>query len=319
MENFFFKLCSVLDKDIPVLVQTHDFPDHDAIGSAYALIRLLNECGYKTSAAYGGLIPNLQLQEFIDYLKFPLIKINDITDYGSYQVIVVDGTPFKGTVNKVGGILKAVIDHHPNRTNSEADFMDIRSEIGACSSIIWSYWKESGKKYDRAVATALIGGIQLDTDFLSRHVHRLDMEAYNSLYFEADVHVTQQLLKTTISINDIKEIGRAIKEYVQIKNFLLIEIKEDYSKALLSVVADFLVWIKEITFVIVIETFGDEYSLSVRCRDKNLDAGYIMLESLQDLGSGGGHAHMAGGFIRPEKYPGKENLLKMIVEKAETL
>ena len=41
MEEKLSTLCSVLSKDQPVLVQTHDFPDHDALGAAYALLKLL--------------------------------------------------------------------------------------------------------------------------------------------------------------------------------------------------------------------------------------------------------------------------------------
>jgi len=41
MQEKLSTLCSVLNKDQPVLVQTHDFPDHDALGAAYALLKLL--------------------------------------------------------------------------------------------------------------------------------------------------------------------------------------------------------------------------------------------------------------------------------------
>ena len=319
METHFFNLCTVLDKNTPVLVQTHDFPDHDAIGAAYALIRLLEQFGYTAAAAYGGLIQHRRLQEFIDYLHFPLLKVEEMDDLKEYQVVVVDGSPFKGTVNKLGGILKGVIDHHPARVKNTAVYTDIRPETGACCSIIWSYWKEAGKQYGRTVATALIAGIQLDTNFLSRHVAKLDMEAYNALYFEAEVHLTQQLLKTTMKIEDLQAIGMAFTQYIRVRNFLLIELKEEYSKALLSVLADFLLWIQDITFVTVIEVFGNEYRLSVRSRDIDLDAGYIMQETLKNIGSGGGHAHMAGGVLHPDKYPGKEALLQMIAEQSEVL
>ena len=115
MEEKLSTLCSVLSKDQPVLVQTHDFPDHDALGAAYALLKLLETYGYKVEIAYGGHIQSLSLIEFVEYLNYPLLKLDEIEDLKKYQVVVVDGFPFKGTVKYVGGILKAVIDHHLER------------------------------------------------------------------------------------------------------------------------------------------------------------------------------------------------------------
>ena len=222
MEEKFSTLCSVLSKDQPVLVQTHDFPDHDALGAAYALLKLLEIYGYKVEIAYGGHIQSLSLIEFVEYLNHPLLKLDEIDDLKKYQVVIVDGSPFKGTVKDVGGILKAVIDHHPERIQSTAAYTDIRVGIGACSSIIWSYWKESGKEYDEITATAMIAGIQLDTAFLSRGVSKLDLDAYYELYFKSDVQKTYQMIKTTINICDLEEIGRAFTDYLRIDNFLIV-------------------------------------------------------------------------------------------------
>ena len=319
MEKYFEKLCSVLEKKQPVLIQTHDFPDHDAIGAAYALGKLLETCGYKVKIGYGGLIQSLPLMEFVKFLNSELLLVDLLDEPTKFQVIIVDGSPFKGTVKKVGGILKAVIDHHPPRTKSTAPFTDIRPETGACCSIIWLYWKEAVKEYDKITATAMLAGIQLDTNFLSRHVSRTDMDAYYELYFKTDVQITQQMLKTTITANELEEIGRAFMNSVRINNFLLIELEKDYSRALLSAVADFLLWLKDIVFVVVIETYGEEFKLSARSRDKMLDAGYIIQNALKEIGKGGGHAHMAGGVVKAEKYPGKKALLELIVKKAHSI
>lgn len=322
MKKTFKELYSVLEKNKPLLIQTHDFPDHDALGAAYALMKLLAGYGFKAEIGYGGLIQSLSLMELVKYLKYPLIPIDEINDLEKFQVVIVDGSPFKGTVKKVGGVLKAVVDHHPPRMKSTAPFTDIRPEMGACSSIIWSYWKEamsSGlNEYDGVTATALIAGIQLDTNFLTRHVNQTDLDAYYELYFKADVQATQQMLKTTIHVGELEEIGRAFTGYFRIGNFLLVELEEDYSRALLSVVADFLLWLKDIVFVVVIEVCGDEFKLSARSRDKTLDAGYIIQNTVKGMGTGGGHAHMAGGVIQANKYPGKKAFLNLITENANT-
>lgn len=319
MEKNFKTLCSILQKETPILIQTHDFPDHDALGSAYALMKLLQKNGYEAEIGYGGLLQSFSMLEFAKYLNYPLIDVTQIEDKNKYQVIIVDGSPFKGTVKTVGGILKAVIDHHPPRAKSKAAFTDIRPEIGSCCSIIWSYWQEEKAELSKDVATALFAGIQLDTNFLARKVSKLDMHAHYNLYFKSDVQAVTKILKTTINIDELEEIGSALSAHIRIGNFLLVELEKDSSRALLSVIADFLIWIKDIEFVIVIETSGDEYKLSARSRDKKLDAGYLIQTALKGIGSGGGHAHMAGGIIKAKKYPGKKAFLGLIVEKANSI
>jgi len=314
MEYPFRTLLEQLDIGRPVLIQTHDFPDHDAVGAAYALCELLLRRQFECAMTYGGLIQSISLAAMINRLDIRLIPFPEACGNPLYQTIVVDGSPAGGTVKTVAGTLIGVIDHHPAHKKMKFPFLDLRTDVGSCSAIIWTYWQEAGETPDRTTATALLAGIQLDTDFLSRRVSRTDLDAHYELFFQGNNELAREVVRTALSVQQLSEIGHAFSSFL-IHDFILItEVHGDYSSELLSVLADFLLRLQEITFVVVIEVRGTEYHLSARTRDRFIDTGYIIRKVLAGIGTGGGHPHMAGGLIRSELYPGAERFLQMMTE-----
>jgi len=57
----YLQLLDKLDTKKSVLIQTHDFPDHDAIGAAYALSVLLTKKRFNCSITYGGLLQSIRV------------------------------------------------------------------------------------------------------------------------------------------------------------------------------------------------------------------------------------------------------------------
>ncbi len=314
----FRALAEVLDKTRPVLVQAHDFPDHDAIASAYALCELLLRAGYTADMTFAGEIQSISLSIMMDRLSIQHLPFDEALELPGAQTIVVDGSPFDGTVRRAAGELVAVIDHHPVTGTPVCPLVDIRPDTGSCSSIIWTYWLDSGEEADRTTATALIAGIQLDTDFLSRHVSKTDLDAHYELFFMGNYELAREVVRTTLKLDQVRAIGKAFTSSQALGSTLLVELKEDYSSELLSVLADFLLRLQEITFVVAVEIRGEEYHLSARSKDCALDAGSIIRAALDGIGTGGGHRHMAGGIITPAKYPGSKLLLERITRELDT-
>ncbi len=63
-----------------------------------------------------------------------------------------------------------IIDHHPVTEPVKADFLDIREDYGANSSIMTEYLKAAKIKPSARVATALFYGIKTDThNFVEGH------------------------------------------------------------------------------------------------------------------------------------------------------
>ena len=310
----FAALLAALDPKRPVLVQTHDFPDHDALGAAYALCELLLRRGFDSAMTYGGAIQSISLSEMIGRLEIKLVPFAEAVAGADWQTIVVDGSPASGTVRAVAGSLVAIVDHHPAKRSISVPFADVRTDCGSCSSIVWTYWKEAREEPDRTTATALLAGIQLDTDFLSRRVSETDLDAHRDLFFRGNNELAHEIVRTSLSVDQLADIGRAFGSFRRANGALLAEVSGDYPQELLSVLADFLLRLKEVSFVVVIETGGGEYRLSARTRDRAIDTGHVIRHALSGIGTGGGHPHMAGGFIKPERYPGGDAFLAKIVE-----
>ncbi len=308
MGGRFQALIGILSPERPVLVQTHDFPDHDALGAAYGLCELLRREGFSCSITYGGRIQSISLGAMISKLSITLEEFTEACEHKGAQTIVVDGSPAGATVQSVAGTLVGVVDHHPTRKKIDAPFADIREDMGACSSIVWTYWLERGLTPDKITATALLAGIELDTEYLSRRVSKTDLDAHAALYFLGDKDIAREIVHTSLTLEQLPQIGKAFSDPIVQGNFILAELDGDYSSELLSVLADFLLRLREITFAVAVETGGDEYRVSARSRDPALDAGAVVAKALSGIGCGGGHSHMAGGIIRSERYPGKGEL-----------
>jgi nanoRNase/pAp phosphatase (c-di-AMP/oligoRNAs hydrolase) len=332
-------LLSVLTAKRPVLIQTHDFPDHDAVGAAFGLCELLSRRGFSCSIAYGGSIQSISLSEMIKELNIELIPLDvalqargdtqstagspapnsaqmpgNAQTPADAQTIVVDGSPASGTVRAVAGHLTAVIDHHPARKRLSVPFADVRLDVGSCAAIVWTYWKEAGEEPEGAAATALLAGIQLDTDFLSRRVSKTDLDAHHDLFFRGNHELARAIVRTSLSVDQLADIARAFSSVRVTDGALLAEVSGDYPAELLSVLADFLLRLREVSFVVVIEVRGPEFRLSARTRDRAIDTGHVIRHALAGIGSGGGHPHMAGGIIKPERYPGGDAFLARIVD-----
>ena len=314
MEGRFDALISVLDRNTPVLVQTHDFPDHDAVGAACGLSALLRIKGYLSLVTFGGMIQSISLGEMIERLEIPFVPFDAACANGRYQTVVVDGSPASGTVRTVAGELIGVIDHHPSRKKNKCPFIDVRTDTGSCSSIVWTYWRECGLEPDRTTATALLAGIQLDTDFLSRKVSETDLDAHRALYFLGNPKLAGDVVRTALSVAQLADIGRAFSDVTVQGTVLLAEVRGEYSSELLSVLADFLLRLQEVTFIAVLAAGGETFRISARTRDDELDAGYVLHKALKGIGTGGGHPHMAGGVIRAADYPGSDGFIRRIIE-----
>ena len=104
----------------------------------------------------------------------------------------------------------------------------------------------------------MIAGIQLDTDFLSRRVSRTDLDAHSDLFFLGNNALAREVVRTALRLDQLPDIGKAFSSTAVDGEVIVAELEGDYSSELLSVLADFLLRLREITFAVVIETGGNE-------------------------------------------------------------
>jgi nanoRNase/pAp phosphatase (c-di-AMP/oligoRNAs hydrolase) len=160
----------------------------------------------------------------------------------------------------------------------------------------------------------LLAGIQLDTDFLSRGVGKLDLEAHYRLFFLGNGELARELVRTFLGTDQLVPLGHALAGCLTRDGALVTEVSGDCPAELLSVLADFLLRLRDVTFVTVVAESEGGYHVSARNRDRSVNAGAIIARAIGEAGSGGGHPHMAGGVFRPGGYPGAEAFLRKIID-----
>lgn len=281
-----------------VYLQTHNFPDHDAIASVFALQYLLVQSGVNSHLIYDGEIQRDSLVQLIRELK---IQIRPAADYpltAEDKIIIVDGCKFNKNVTDLIGDEVGIIDHHEVAAPEDVRFVDIRPEYGACSSIIFSYFTESGTPLPTEVATALLCGLAVDTLLMTRGVCEADLEAYSALYTLSDIAFVNSNLRNYIQQKDLLFYKQAI-ERVRIQNrYAFCCFDEGCNQNLLGIIGDFFLALKEVDMVFLCAKNDSQINFSLRSEVEHWNAARIIQEILAGIGFGGGHADMAGGIIR---------------------
>lgn len=285
-----------------VYIQTHNYPDPDAIASAFGLQFLLNEFDIESKIIYEGSLNKISGIRMIDYFNIKMTSTSDIESINEdAYIILVDAQKYNKNCTDLPGIEIACIDHHPivNECN-EYLFKDIRP-VGACASIVSDYFCEEDIVPSIEVSTALLYGIKMDTNDFGRGVEELDVEMYYRLFPYSDQLILGKMQLNSLEIGDLKAYGAAIETVSIYKNVGFAVIPFDCPDGLIAIVSDFILALDVVEFTVIYSVRDSGYKFSIRSELEDKDAGKIANEVLSRFGgSGGGHSFMAGGFLAKE-------------------
>ena len=203
------------------------------------------------------------------------------------------------------------LDLKPNPVyeKTEYRFTDIRPGVGACASIIAQYFFENEIPMDQRIATALTFGIRMDTQKLSRGVCKMDMEMIWRMFDLCDQDMIYLLENSTLYFEDLMAYSKAISSIEVFENISFADTGRDCPEALIASVSDFMLALVEVSFSVVYSRKKEGIKISVRSERPTLDAGKIISKALKGIGSGGGHATMAGGFVPFDGNDREEDLM----------
>ncbi|MDR1932434.1 MAG: DHH family phosphoesterase [Spirochaetales bacterium] len=316
----FQDLMRVLDREKPVIIQAHDYPDHDAIGSGFSLLSLLRDFGFRCEFCYGGEVQGFSVADIITNLHIPLVPASLLRIGGDAQIILVDAVAGNTNVTRLTDLpLTGIIDHHqPPEKIPECPFVDIRPEAGSCSTIIYQYYLETMTEPSRDVATALLTGLMMDTAQMTRGVGPVDLAAFSGLFFKGDWEGAVYILRNSFSIQDIPTLRYAFDHYYRHDSVCFVELEPSAGTAeapaekvrpeLPGLISDYFLRMQEIHFVVTSKVESSVCRLSLRSEDPRLPADLIVKRALEGIGEGGGHPHMSGGTISGDSIPGGPGL-----------
>lgn len=296
-----------------ITIQCHNNPDADSIASGFALYKYFSSLGKDVSLIYGGNNPisksNLKLM--IDELKIPLRYIGG-NDEAFLRfdglLITVDCQYGAGNVEKFIAEKTAVIDHHQEESEI-ADYINISSSLGSCSTLVWQLLKKVGYEVtdDDGVGTALYYGLYTDTNQLSEISTPLDRDAADQIPHRKSL--ISLFRNSNISLKELEIAGVAMLRYSFNEEYKFAVIRSQYCDPnILGLIADFLLQVDVIRTCVVFNESGDgNYKLSIRSCVREVNASELSMYLTHGIGSGGGHYEKAGGSINKnlyhEKYP----------------
>jgi nanoRNase/pAp phosphatase (c-di-AMP/oligoRNAs hydrolase) len=287
------------DVDGTLAVVMHDNPDPDAIASGVALARLAEAVGCETEICYFGEITHQENRAFVNLLEFDLTNLEagaDLSGYGGFALVdhsrpgVNDQLPAETPID-------IVVDHHPPRAPIEARFVDLRSDVGATSTLLVDYLRRFDSLIDESVATGLLFGISVDTHEFRREVSADDFEAAAFLLPHANLDVLQRIEDPSMSADTLNTIGRAIANRRQEGSVLLSCVGELTDRDALAQAADRLLDLEDVNSTLVYGVKDGTIYASARARGTDVDLGEVLREAFGQIGSAGGHADMAGAQI----------------------
>ena len=162
----------------------------------------------------------------------------------------------------------------------------------------------------REVATALHTGIVFDTHQFSRNASPIDIETVAMLYNVSDVNLVNSLVRNSIKLNDFKQYQYLLEKLRVKGNFAYCHFPDGCNKDLLAILADYILSVEEIEFVILSAQSIEGISFCVRSEIPEIPANTAVQKLLAGIGSGGGHVDMAGGRIPNAKDFDQENIFR---------
>ena len=294
------KLKSVLGEGKSLLIVMQDNPDPDAIGASMALKKLAQrEAKIKSQLAYGGTIGRAENRELVHYLASKFYSFAEV-DYADFDLVaLIDTQPGTGNNPLPADILPdIVIDHHPIRkfTRSVA-FTDIRQGYGATSTILWEYLSAEKIRPDTVLATALLYGIMSDTQDLGRETTRGDIVAMESLYPLANKRMLSQIQRGRVPSSYFQMLTSALGNTRLYGHCAICGIGGIDNPDMIGEVADLLLRHEQVDWVLCYGFYNETILISLRTQDRELEAGDVIRVVVHGVGTGGGHASMAGGQI----------------------
>lgn len=286
-----------------LLILTHDYPDPDALASAYALYYLAHHCfGILAKIVYGGSIGRVENQMMTRLLKIPIHKVH-ARDFESYShVALVDTQPgFKNNSFPKNQKAFLIIDQHEGIKKPEADLSIIDTECGATCVIVAQALLMMKVRIPPAVATALVYGILTDTNNLYRVGRRDVIQTYLDLLPFSQLTVLAKIQNPARPRNFFLLLSRGMKKALVCRRLIVSHLGCIKNPDFVSQIADFLLTYRGMRCSLCTGRFHGRLYVSLRMagmKKAAVPAHEILRSLFSNRGEAGGHDTIAGGSFR---------------------
>jgi nanoRNase/pAp phosphatase (c-di-AMP/oligoRNAs hydrolase) len=280
------------------LIVTHDNPDPDSIAAAVTLAHILErKAGVDARVGYGGIIGRAENIAFVKVLHLPVTHVQHL-DFDDYDLFgLVDTQPSVGNHSLPSKYpADIVIDHHPLRDESlSVPVADVGGDFGATSTMVVEYLRAARMEPTVEVATALFYGIKADTRDLGRETTQTDIDSYLWLFPRCDKGLLGQIEHPELPARYFQLYHTAIERAKVYGTAVITDLEEVYSPDMVAEVAERMMFLEGMKWSLAYGTFRNQLFISLRVKDRRMNAGRLIREICADFGgSSGGHGSMAG-------------------------
>ncbi len=301
MNKHYNMIIEAVKRHKKIFIQPHNIPDPDAIASSFGLKSYFATKGIESEIIYVDSIEKTNSKTMVEIFDIDMTLKESTSQFLEEDfIILIDTQLSHSNVTNLKADNMGVIDHHKFMGTENYSFMDIRPDLGACSTIVASYYKESNIEPDTNVATALLYAIMTDTDNLVRSNNIMDLEMFYWLYKISDLDRIKHLRMNEIGLADLKAYTRALQNIEIYDSACFVDIG-DCNDSLLGTISDMVFTIENVDIIVSYAKRNDGIKLSIRSGDKNIKANDLVDYIIDNKGAGGGHDEMAGGFISQQE------------------
>ncbi|MBI3251842.1 MAG: DHH family phosphoesterase [Candidatus Omnitrophica bacterium] len=299
IQESFLRIEAALRDTKRLVVLTHDNPDPDSVSSAVTLAYIVKH-KFKVPAVvkYGGIVGRAENRAMIRLLRLRISPLQEADFRPGVDFAMVDMQPRTGNSSFPKNRRPViVIDHHPARRTTRADFIDIRTEYGATATILTEYLLESGLEIPSQLATALSYGISSETQDLGREARETDIQAYLALFPKSQKKLLANIVHPRLPRDYFITLNRALHHTRLYKNAVAATLGEVNNPDFVPFIADFILRCERASWAICLGRYKDRLVVSIRTTNSKGDAGNFLRRLIGKKGTAGGHGMIAGGQI----------------------
>lgn len=277
-------------------------PDPDSLASAWALKEILQEWGVSSTIGYTGQVGRLENAAMIQSLKLPAESFQREKLQNADLVAIVDAQP-SFFQNLTLPRCDIVIDHHPKNSEWKSAFSDVRPRLLSTCTMMAEYLAALGRPIPKRMATALLYGIETDSQGQRRPPTALDRAASAFLEGKANRNLLKRIEFAHYSLNDLDYFSIALIKRRYARNVIYAHIGPvPYSDVCVQV-ADFLIRVQEIHWALVTGVVGRKLIIVFRSDGIKKHAGKLAQQAFGEIGSAGGHSTMGRAEIFGKNLP----------------
>lgn len=266
--------------------------DPDSIASALALKRIFWRKVKKTLIYHINTIKRADNLALIKLLKIDQQHIRNLNNSEITKWAIVDSQPHHD--EQFGKYhFDIIIDHHPVGPEMTAQFVDIKDDYGASSTIMTEYLRAAKIKPSPKLATALFYGIKTDTDNFASPSLPNDIKEFRYLYQFANINLIKKIESSEMTKKTLNSFRTAMENLAFFKDIGFIHMGKVNNPDILVIIADFFLKLAEITWCIVSGIYGNKIIVIFRNAGFRLDAGKMAQKLFGQWGTAGGHKDAA--------------------------